>query len=64
MYVLDSQTEKAKDNPNNSFKFKTETIKSSFCDYSDAFISVTGDIAVNADNYTDVAFENCAPFST
>ena len=40
-------------------KFETETIKSSLCDYSDAFILVTGKIS-----NTDVAFKNCAPFST
>ena len=36
----------------------------SLCDYSDAFVLVTGDITVTADNNTDVAFKNCAPFST
>ena len=39
-------------------------IKSSHCDYSDAFILVTGDITVTADNNKDVAFRHCAPFST
>ena len=34
------------------------------CDYSDAFIWVTGNITVAAKNNTDVAFKNCAPFST
>ena len=48
----------------NSIQFETESIKSSFCDYSDAFILVTGDIKVTADNNIDVAFKNCAPFST
>ena len=43
---------------------KFETIKSSLCDYSDAFILVTGNITVAANNNTDVAFKNCAPFST
>ena len=43
---------------------KTESIKSSLCEYSDAFILVTGDITVNANNDTNVAFKNCAPFST
>ena len=43
---------------------KTENIKSSLCDYSDAFILVTGDITVSADDDTDVPFKNCAPFST
>ena len=45
-------------------KFQTETIKSSVCDYSDTYILVTGDITVTANNDTDVAFKNCAPFST
>ena len=48
----------------NSIQFETESIKSSLCDYSDAFILVTGDIKVTADNNIDVAFKNCAPFST
>ena len=43
---------------------KFETIKSSLCDYSDAFILVTGNIAVDANSNADVAFKNCAPFST
>ena len=55
-YVIDKQ--------GGTIKFETETIKSSLCDYSDAFILVTGNIAVTADNDTDVAFKNCAPFST
>ena len=51
-------------NQNNSIEFDTESTKSGICDYSDAFILVTGDIKVNANNDTDVAFKNCAPFST
>ena len=47
-----------------TIKFETENIKSSLYDYSDAFILVTGNNTVNADNNTDVAFKNCAPFST
>ena len=47
-----------------TIKFETETIKSNLCVYSDAFILVTGNITVNADNNTDAAFKNCAPFST
>ena len=31
---------------------------------NDAFILVLGNITVNADDNTDVAFKNCAPFST
>ena len=43
---------------------KFATIKSSLCDYSDAFILVPGNITVAANNDTDCAFKNCAPFST
>ena len=45
-------------------KFEKETIKSSLCDYYDTFILVTGNITVAANNDTDVAFKNYAPFST
>ena len=39
-------------------------IKPNLCDYSYAFILVTGDITVNnADVNTSVAFKNCAPFT-
>ena len=44
LYVTDSQTAKDKHNQNNSIKFETESIKSRLFDYSDPFISVTGDI--------------------
>ena len=40
-----------------------QTIKSSHCDYSDAFILVTGNNTVYTDNNTEVAFKNWAPFS-
>ena len=41
----------------------TRSIESSFCDYSDAYILVTGNITVNGGNdNTKVAFKNCAPF--
>ena len=46
------------------YKCETETIKSSLCHYSDAFILVTGKIAVAEGNKTDVGFKNCTPFST
>ena len=49
-HVIDSQTAKGKCKQSNTIKFKTETIKSSLCDYSDAFILVTGNITVNAAN--------------
>ena len=63
-YVIDSQTTKGKYKQGDTIKFEAETIKSSLCDYSDAFILVTGNITVAANNNTDVAFKNCAPFST
>ena len=63
-YVIDSQTTKGKYKQGDTIKFETETIKSSLCDYSDAFMLVTGNVTVVANNNTDVAFKNCAPFST
>ena len=63
-YVIDSQATRAKNNQKNSIKFETESIISSFCGYFDAFILVTEDITVTADNNTYVAFKSCAPFST
>ena len=63
-YVIDSETAKGKYKQGDSIRFETESIKSSLCHYSDAFILVTGNITVNADDNTDVAFKNCAPFST
>ena len=63
-YVIDSQTAKGKYKQGDTIKFETETIKSSLCDYSDAFILVTGNITVPSNNNTDVAFKDCAPFST
>ena len=64
MYIKDSPAVKGKFDQNNSIKFETESLKSSLCDYSDAFILVTGDTRVAANNDTDVAFKNCPPFST
>ena len=57
---------------NKQIRFKTAMLKSSLCDYSDAYILVKGNIAVNntagsgaAANNTDkkVIFKNCAPFT-
>ena len=62
-YVIDSQTTKGKYKQGDTIKFETETIKSSLCNYSDAFILVTGNITVAAGKNTDVAFKNCASFS-
>ena len=57
---------------NGQIKFKTTMLKSSLCDYSDAYILVKGTIAVNntaaaganANNIgKKVIFKNCAPFT-
>ena len=45
-------------------KFETKVIKSSLCDYSDAYILVTGNItATDGDANARVAFKNCTPFT-
>ena len=53
-------------------KFKTTMLKSSLCDYSDAYIHVRGTITVNNtaaegaaanNNNKKVIFKNCAPFT-
>ena len=59
-------------NVNSQIKFKTTMLKSSLCDYSDAYILVKGTITVNntaaqgaAANNTNkkVIFKNCALFT-
>ena len=61
-------------NLNSQIKFKTTMLKSSLCDYSDAYILVKEKIAITAvgDDPADkkederdkgVAFKNCAPFT-
>ena len=59
--------------PNKLIRFKTSMLRSSLCDYSDAYILVKGNITVNntaaagtAANNTNkkVIFKNCAPFTT
>ena len=61
-YIIDSE---AKGNylPNNEIKFLTSLLESRLCDYSDAYILVTGNITVTGGNAnTKVAFKNCGPF--
>ena len=59
-------------NVNSQIKFKTTMLKSSLCDYSDAYILVKGTISVNNTAAADAAvnntnkkviFKNCAPFT-
>ena len=59
--------------PNKQIRFKTAMLRSSLCDYGDAYILVKGNITVNntaadgaaAANNTNkkVIFKNCAPFT-
>ena len=58
--------------PNKQIRFKTAMLRSSLCDYSDAYILVKGNIAVNntagagaaANNINKkLTFKNCAPFT-
>ena len=45
-------------------KFDTEIVRPFWCDYSDAYILVTGDIKVqNGNDATRVAIKNCHPFT-
>ena len=61
-YVIDSES-KGVYSHENDIKFLTASLESSLCDYSDAYIFVTGNITVaGGDANTKVAFKNCAPF--
>ena len=65
-YIINDQNNRqyGRGNENDStIKFEANVMKPNLCDYSDAYILVTGDIRasdVAAD--TNVAFKNCAPF--
>ena len=60
-YVIDSETNKYSENE--PIKFLIRSIESRLCDFSDAYILVTGDITVTgADNITKVLFKNWVPF--
>ena len=59
-------------NVNSQIKFKTTMLKSSLCDYSDAYVLAKGTISVNNtaaagaavnDTNKKVIFKNCAPFA-
>ena len=59
--VIDSESKGnySKDDP---IKCLTKSIESSLCDYSDAYILVTGNITATPNAATQVVFKNCAPF--
>ena len=61
-YVIDSES-KGVYSHENPIKFLTSSLESSLCDYSDAYILVTGNITATPNNAaTQVVFKNCAPF--
>ena len=61
-YIIDNES-KGNDLHKNPIKFLTSSLESSLCDYSDAYILVTGNTNVTGgNNNTKVAFKNCAPF--
>ena len=61
-YVIDSEA-KGVYSHEDEIKFLTSSLESSFCDYSDAYIVITGIINVTVgDANTKVAFKNCSPF--
>ena len=52
------------DENSTTIKFETKFIKSNLCDYSDAYILVTGDITIrNGSENRKIAFKSCAPFT-
>ena len=60
-YIFDSES-KGNYSHENWIKFLTSSLESSLCDYSDAYILVTGNFIVTGGNAnTKVAFKNCAP---
>ena len=57
-YIIDSET-KGNYSTDEEIKFLTRFIESSLCDYSDAYILVTGNIALaGSDDNIKVAFKN------
>ena len=61
-YVIYSET-KGHYSHENRIKFLTNLLESNICDYSDAYVLVTGNIAVaGGNNNTKVAFKNCSSF--
>ena len=61
-YVIDSELRGVYSHKN-PIKLSTDSLEPSLCDYSDAYLLVTGNIAVEGgNNNTKVTFKNCAPF--
>ena len=66
-YIINYQNngQHCEGNKNDStIKFETKVIKPNLCDYSDAYVLVTGHIpATGGDANTKAAFKNSAPFT-
>ena len=66
-YIINDQNngQYGRGNENDStIKFEAKVIKPNLCDYSDAYILVTGDIkTADVAANTNIAFKNCAPFT-
>ena len=61
-YIIDSESN-GNYSQNDEIKFLSRSIESSLCDYSDAYILVTGNISATPNNEpTQAVFKNCAPF--
>ena len=60
-YIIGSES-KRNYSLKNPIKFLTSSLESSFCDYSDAYILVSGNI-ISGGNNTKAAFKNCTPFT-
>ena len=62
-YIIDSES-KGNYSHQNLIRFLTNSLESSLCDYSDAYILVTGNITVTGgDDNTKAAFKRCVPFN-
>ena len=61
-YVIDSESN-GNYSKDEEMKFLTRSIEPNLCDYSDAYILVTGSIRITRGNQnTKVSFKNCTPF--
>ena len=62
LYVIDSES-KSTYSHENQIKILTSLLESNLWNYSDAYVLVTGNIAVEGADYnTKTAIKNCAPF--
>ena len=60
-YVINNDS-KGNYSHEDEIKFLTSSLESSLCDYSVAYILVTGNISIARGNNRKAAFKNCTPF--